>query len=77
MFCGCIMVGILTTLLTGSMRRRFLSEMSNLQDYTANVCSSNSMGRERERDREMFYLTTHSTHFIYGFYLRLYGIRHG
>ena len=26
----------------------------------------------REREREMFYLTTHSTHF----YLRLYGVRH-
>ena len=25
-----------------------------------------------EREREMFYLTTHSTHF----YLRLYGVRH-
>ena len=25
-----------------------------------------------EREREMFYLTTHSTHFIYG----LYGVRH-
>ena len=23
--------------------------------------------REREREREMFYLTTHSTHFIYGY----------
>ena len=23
--------------------------------------------REREREREMFYITTHSTHFIYGF----------
>ena len=22
---------------------------------------------EREREREMFYLTTHSTHFIYGY----------
>ena len=27
---------------------------------------------EREREREMFYLTTHSTHF----YLRLDGVRH-
>ena len=26
-----------------------------------------------EREREMFYLTTHSTHFSY---LRLYGVRH-
>ena len=26
----------------------------------------------KEREREMFYLTTHSTHF----YLRLYGVRH-
>ena len=26
----------------------------------------------KEREREMFYLTTHSTHFI----LRLYGVRH-
>ena len=25
------------------------------------------MAREREREREMFYLTTHSTHFIYGY----------
>ena len=24
-------------------------------------------GGEREREREMFYLTTHSTHFIYGY----------
>ena len=23
--------------------------------------------RKREREREMFYLTTHSTHFIYGY----------
>ena len=30
----------------------------------------------QEREREMFYLTTHSTHFIYTFYLRLYGVRH-
>ena len=45
----------------------------------------------RGREREMFYLTTHSTHFIYGymegrsvlfndtlntFYLRLYGVGH-
>ena len=44
-----------------------------------------------QRERIMFYLTTHSTHFIYGymgernvlfndalntFYLRLYGVRH-
>ena len=24
-------------------------------------------GRNRERESEMFYLTTHSTHFIYGY----------
>ena len=26
-----------------------------------------NMVREREREREIFYLTTHSTHFIYGY----------
>ena len=29
--------------------------------------SWNTGWREREREREMFYLTTHSTHFIYGY----------
>ena len=33
---------------------------------------TNLIEREREREREMFYLMTHSTHF----YLRLYGVRH-
>ena len=28
---------------------------------------SDSEKGEREREREMFYLTTHSTHFIYGY----------
>ena len=29
--------------------------------------AANTEGYEREREREMFYLTTHSTHFIYGY----------
>ena len=29
--------------------------------------ASTASAAEREREREMFYLTTHSTHFIYGY----------
>ena len=45
-----------TTALTTRTRRRVVSSRNcdNLQVH-------------REREREMFYLTTHSTHFIYGY----------
>ena len=29
--------------------------------------NKNKMNKERKREREVFYLTTHSTHFIYGY----------
>ena len=39
-----------------------LVALNNIKSYFANA-----LLREREREREMFYLTTHSTHFIYGY----------
>ena len=61
---------------------------SHLNAWTNSLILLDNLGT---REREMFYLTTHSTHFIYGymegernvlfndalntFYLRLYGVR--
>ena len=46
-----------------------LIQISSLLFSTSFSPSSSSLVRntEKEREREMFYLTTHSTHFIYGY----------
>ena len=38
-----------------------------LYDIRHNIMVKDHSDREREREREMFYLPTHSTHFIYGY----------
>ena len=49
--------------------RQWDSMAKSLLLYNSVLFRSPSSGpiREREREREMFYLTTHSTHFIYGY----------
>ena len=49
-----------------------LSQNKNLLPATTQHKGQRVFILMREREREMFYLTTHSTHFI----LRLYGVRH-
>ena len=48
----------------GRVYRRVLVRLN--KTTTRSVLSKLQL-REREREREMFYLTTHSTHFIYGY----------
>ena len=51
--------------LTGAERMKCLQPRKrNMKTFRHTVTLS---GRLREREREMFYLTTHSTHFIYGY----------
>ena len=43
-----------------------LSELNRTTVFRHDTCDNN-FHTNREREREMFYLTTHSTHFIYGY----------
>ena len=69
-------VGVRLRAVTSQGRSRFTSGRSSgrmgdeIGVTSGEVIESESESAAREREREMFYLTTHS------FYLRLYGIRH-
>ena len=45
----------------------FTSMTSTRTDTTAHLYKHTAEHSHREREREMFYLTTHSTHFIYSY----------
>ena len=44
-----------------------LASVDNDEDTSQTDCPCSFILNVREREREMFYLTMHSTHFIYGY----------
>ena len=49
-------------------RKQFLYLVTYKVDYTKSIRADNGENSYvNQREREMFYLTTHSTHFIYGY----------
>ena len=66
-------VGVRLRAVTSQGRSRFTSGRSSgrigdeIGVTSGEVIESESESAAREREREMFYLTTHSTHFIYGY----------
>ena len=58
---------ILVTALCAAWHEGRLKLRNNNNNNNSNSNITNNNNKKKKREREMFYLTTHSTHFIYGY----------